>query len=508
VRQRCSTGGGAVRPGRTGAPLAWLSHPVTLLSVGVLVVNDHILKAYYPGLVTGKLSDVAGLVVAPPLLATVATLLVPRLSGRCAAVVAVVATGIGFTAVNISPLGAEVASHVWSVVAGPSRTVADATDLLTLPALALSWWVWRRVRRRPAPFHLVRMARMLMVLPAALLAVAATSLYYPEATVATEWEGGLAGGSINGAVDYEQVPSWQFSSDGGRTWSRLAPEHRDALNRQVHLMGAEERQGCVPGEPRHCYRLVDGQLRVEESRDAGATWRASWEVTEEQRERLARHHPGLDDPASQLSSLALVVHATDAGHVVLVANARDGFAVRSEDGQWHRLGFSDSRERLPHWDDRFTTEWLPYGVLWGLVAAVLCALVVIESVSRIPRRERWRWGSVAGLVIVFAGIGWLFLFNHHGGVRDGLWVLGWFPVVLGLAGWLAVTLADRALSGRQWLAVAPGSILIGTLVALPLTLVSVQHQGAIAAAVLLWGAGTAVTATTTWYAGSPPRATT
>ncbi|WP_345393526.1 hypothetical protein [Nonomuraea salmonea] len=32
----------------------------------VLLVNDHLLKAAFPGVVTGKLSDVAGLLVAPP----------------------------------------------------------------------------------------------------------------------------------------------------------------------------------------------------------------------------------------------------------------------------------------------------------------------------------------------------------------------------------------------------------------------------------------------------------
>src|SRR5690606_18791254 len=43
--------------------------PVTVASVIVLLLNDHVLKQAWPGFVTGKLSDVAGLVVAPPLAA-------------------------------------------------------------------------------------------------------------------------------------------------------------------------------------------------------------------------------------------------------------------------------------------------------------------------------------------------------------------------------------------------------------------------------------------------------
>jgi hypothetical protein len=49
-----------------------LLHPVALAAIAALVLNDHVLKAHYPGLVTGKLSDFAGIVLAP--LTTVATL--------------------------------------------------------------------------------------------------------------------------------------------------------------------------------------------------------------------------------------------------------------------------------------------------------------------------------------------------------------------------------------------------------------------------------------------------
>ena len=40
-----------------------LAHPGSVLALVVLVLNDHVLKQAWPGLVTGKLSDVAGLVV-------------------------------------------------------------------------------------------------------------------------------------------------------------------------------------------------------------------------------------------------------------------------------------------------------------------------------------------------------------------------------------------------------------------------------------------------------------
>ncbi|MEY9962512.1 hypothetical protein ABIA33_000538 [Streptacidiphilus sp. MAP12-16] len=40
-----------------------------LFGLLLLAVNDHLLKREWPGMVTGELSDVAGMLVAPPLLA-------------------------------------------------------------------------------------------------------------------------------------------------------------------------------------------------------------------------------------------------------------------------------------------------------------------------------------------------------------------------------------------------------------------------------------------------------
>ena len=44
-------------------------HPVVLTALAIWLLNDHVLKARWPGAVTGKLSDVAGLVAFPVLLA-------------------------------------------------------------------------------------------------------------------------------------------------------------------------------------------------------------------------------------------------------------------------------------------------------------------------------------------------------------------------------------------------------------------------------------------------------
>ena len=45
--------------------LACLQHPLTLLSIAILLLNDHVLKVVSPSWLTGKLSDFAGLFFFP-----------------------------------------------------------------------------------------------------------------------------------------------------------------------------------------------------------------------------------------------------------------------------------------------------------------------------------------------------------------------------------------------------------------------------------------------------------
>ena len=125
--------------------------PVSLAAIAVLVINDHVLKAAVPGVVTGKLSDVAGMIFFPLLLAAALEQIGIR-RGAQTIVAAAIATGVVFAAVKLwHPAGdayrVGLAALQWPfrVVAAPLgdalpalgrvHLTADPTDLLALPAL-------------------------------------------------------------------------------------------------------------------------------------------------------------------------------------------------------------------------------------------------------------------------------------------------------------------------------------------------------------------------------------
>lgn len=153
-----------------------LLHPLSLAALLVLVANDHLGKQAFPGFLTGKLSDVAGMIFFPLLLATawrwsVGRRWQPRRS-EVVLLAAVLATAVVFTLVKTVPAAGDAyrfglgsaqwpfrALLAWARAEGtptlrPVSLVQDPTDLAALPALLVSCWIdnpeqaWGTIRAR------------------------------------------------------------------------------------------------------------------------------------------------------------------------------------------------------------------------------------------------------------------------------------------------------------------------------------------------------------------------
>ena len=160
---------GVDRAEAPGLPLGESLHPLTLAAVALLVVNDWILKPYLgPSAVTGKLSDLGGLIFAPVVLSAAIGLVLrlaaalgapvdPSLSRR-RLMLCLAATGAGFAAVKLAPAAADLLAAAISRLGHPAEIMADRSDLACLPALAVAWRIGRdelaRVPLgRPAAIH-------------------------------------------------------------------------------------------------------------------------------------------------------------------------------------------------------------------------------------------------------------------------------------------------------------------------------------------------------------------
>lgn len=151
-----------VRPPTPGSAML---HPITLAAVALLILNDHVFKAQWPSWWTGKLSDVAGLAMFPLLLQGLWEHVTARgrtdfQPSRAALHACVLMTGLCFSAIQVSELAGDgwrwglgllqwpvraawafLTDTFWNPHVLPVAHVADAEDLLTLPAL----WVALKV---------------------------------------------------------------------------------------------------------------------------------------------------------------------------------------------------------------------------------------------------------------------------------------------------------------------------------------------------------------------------
>ncbi len=149
-----------------------LTHPVWLVSLGVLALNDHVLKGsgLLPGAVTGKLSDVAGMFVAPVLLAALFRVRTAR-----GLFYAHLAVGAGFGALEMSLTLTSWLDAAYQLAGRRWVSTKDATDLLALALLPLAYaWATRAASARTATQRPV-LSRDVALAGAGLLACVATS---------------------------------------------------------------------------------------------------------------------------------------------------------------------------------------------------------------------------------------------------------------------------------------------------------------------------------------------
>lgn len=148
-------------------PGGMLLHPIAVAALVTWLVNDHLLKSLTPGSITGKLSDVACLIVCPLLMVAAVELRWPAMPWtrqRWVLLAALVLFGAIMSSIRIWPWAADAYRHglgaaQWpvraliSVLFGaplpqlrPVQLAMDVTDIATLPSLIVPGLLVRHLR--------------------------------------------------------------------------------------------------------------------------------------------------------------------------------------------------------------------------------------------------------------------------------------------------------------------------------------------------------------------------
>ena len=195
-----------------------LMHTATLVALAVLLVNDLLFKALWPGAwVPGKLSDLAWMMFAPPVLAFVlsfATLGSLR-AQRAAFAAAYAGLPLLYVAFNTFQPVHDVVLHVLGFVGGDGpRSPLDPTDSIVIPlAMAAAIWVWRQPSLETQS---IRARLVLLATVAAVLASVASSY-------AGNWGIEQVGKTASGTLG-ANIGGFYESMDGGLTWTKAGED--------------------------------------------------------------------------------------------------------------------------------------------------------------------------------------------------------------------------------------------------------------------------------------------
>ena len=242
--------------------LRCLQHPATLISIALLILNDHILKASIPSWFTGKLSDFAGLFFFPFIIAAGLSLLLAR-SKHTLQQVGILSFGLVavwfFLLKTFQPVNFLTTQLTSMILGTPTQIIQDWTDIIGLSIIIPSWKLWS-THRAEKPSKLGYGALTIGVLSSI-----ATSPRYAIVRSVTDLEYYKDG--IVYAADRENYgemyPTTAMSNDGGLTWE------------EEYIEGVEMNGlpiiHCSNLTSDLCFRVTKGG-RLEESKDRGNTW--------------------------------------------------------------------------------------------------------------------------------------------------------------------------------------------------------------------------------------------
>ncbi len=113
----------------------------SLIALMLVVMNDYLIKASpFAGLVSGKISDFAGMYFLPMLVADLLLMFSrSRRQANESMILAMIVSSALVVAIKLSPLAGQLCAECFAVAGIKARFVSDATDLFSLAMLPLAY---------------------------------------------------------------------------------------------------------------------------------------------------------------------------------------------------------------------------------------------------------------------------------------------------------------------------------------------------------------------------------
>ena len=374
-----------------------LTHPLSIMAILLLLVNDHWLRYVHPSWLTGKLGDFTWLIFAPFIAALLFSWFIPRTWKRQTQIVGCLSIGfIGIwiaTAKTIPFVHELTTKTLYTIVGWEGQLRLDVTDLLTLPALIISGYIWHKASDEKVSLK-----------PLAYVALGLGIL----GTVATSGPSYRDDYGITGVCQQEDklfIETFSIygnlkgfeSSDGGLNWEEVSIENNGRFDcaKSVQLPISVENSLIIAGKDLMFQWIPDQHIKLSE--DGGNYWEIDYEFTvfQEQIRSIYRKIPyngGLlfvpaDHVKDNPSPLSAHYHGSSGN--VIFAMGWNGLLVRTPQGQYHWItvgeyGLYDLSNFELIYPALLFEFWLAFALIF---------LIVVSSTARIRYLDaKYRFG--------------------------------------------------------------------------------------------------------------------
>lgn len=307
---------------------AALTHPATLVALATLLVNDLVFKSMWPGSwITGKLSDLAWVIFAPPLIALPLTFLARRnqTAQNLAWATAYIGLPLLYAAYNTFEPLHDLIMGAFSILRGTSGgSPFDPTDSIVIPfGIAIAIWVWRTARVNNAA---IKVKSSLFIAVLASVASVATSVSEPPTGAS------LLGEDQNGDVvakdlrERDWMGDFFRSRDGGFTWESAREDLLEDESIDWNALSAVTPEGEYTLDGSNVIRTGDGVIHSTLIVNSQADYRIFALATKSK-------GPGY----GRVTHLPTDIHYDAKSGNLIVAMGLQGVLVRTSDHNWHRV---------------------------------------------------------------------------------------------------------------------------------------------------------------------------
>lgn len=298
--------------------LRLLTSPLSLFAIVLLLVNDHILRVFWPSWFTGKLGDFAWLYFMPFVFATILSLVLPESWKNKDRIVGLAAFGL---VIGSFILGNSLLSwHLWfsqilrNIFQLPINITHDPSDLIALSTAGLAGYHWQK----EIPLTGLPNKRGLLLLPLCGILTLANGM---EATYGIDCLE-IVDNKIIASVYWEENFS---SSDGGLSWQPIEELEENNCTKSSEIIEAPENQNIL-------FRITEGAA-IEQSDDGGKTWHSIPEIQFASEAEIAFYLQNrIGGDTYSRGPLSWVIDS--ATHNIIFGMGLEGVLVRTAEGDW------------------------------------------------------------------------------------------------------------------------------------------------------------------------------